>query len=188
MTLWNFTDFWRLGHWHRYVQRRESFYFRTTYWKHSQMNFYNAWDMLQNNGRKRWDGFPGSPVVTTQAFSAMDQGSIPSQGTKDPTRHTVQPKKKNKMGGRSKEERLVLIQLLKLDDGYMRVRYTCLHVWDGPIIIRYMPVYMLCQFSHVWLFVTLRTVANQAPLSKEFRRQKFYSGLPCPPGIFPSQG
>ena len=62
--------------------------------------------MLQNIGRKRWDGFSGSPVVRTQAFSAMDQGSIPSQGTKDPTIHTVQTKKKNKMGGRSKEERL----------------------------------------------------------------------------------
>ena len=60
------------------------------------MNFYNAWDMLQNNGRTRWDGFPGSPVVRTQAFTTMDQGSIPSQGTKDPTRHMAWPEKKTK--------------------------------------------------------------------------------------------
>ena len=112
----------------------------------------------------------------------MDQGSIPSQGTKDPTRHMAWPEKENKMGGWSKEEKTGADQLLKLDDGYMRVRYICLRVWDGPIIIIYMPVYMLCQFSHVWLLVTLRIVANQAPLSKEFSRQEFYSGLPRPPG------
>ena len=33
------------------------------------------------------------------------------------------------------------------------------------------------------LFVTLRTVAHQAPLSMEFSRQEYWSGLP-----FPSSG
>ena len=36
-------------------------------------------------------------------------------------------------------------------------------------------------FSHVWLFVTLWTVACQAPLSMGFSRQEYWSGLPCPP-------
>ena len=35
-------------------------------------------------------------------------------------------------------------------------------------------------FSHVLLFVTLWTVAHQAPLSIAFPRQEFWSGLPFP--------
>ena len=42
---------------------------------------------------------------------------------------------------------------------------------------------MLSRLSHVWLFVTLWTVAHQAPLSTGFSRQAYWSGLPCtPPG------
>ena len=43
--------------------------------------------------------------------------------------------------------------------------------------------------SHVQLFVTLWTVARQDPLSMEFFRQEWCSGLPFPsPGIFLTQG
>ena len=34
--------------------------------------------------------------------------------------------------------------------------------------------------SHVRLFATPWTVAYQAPLSKGFSRQEYWSGLPCP--------
>ena len=37
--------------------------------------------------------------------------------------------------------------------------------------------------SRVYLFVTLWTVAHQAPLSMEFSRQKYWSGLPFPTPI-----
>ena len=48
---------------------------------------------------------------------------------------------------------------------------------------------MLSRFSHVQLFVTLWTVAHQAPLSLEFSRQEHWSGFPCPPpGIFATHG
>ena len=48
---------------------------------------------------------------------------------------------------------------------------------------------MLGRFSHVQLFMTLWTVACQAPLSKGFSRQEYQSGLPFPPpGIFLTQG
>ena len=40
---------------------------------------------------------------------------------------------------------------------------------------------MLSHFSCVQLFVTLWTVARQAPLSMEFSRHEYWSGLPCPP-------
>jgi len=36
-------------------------------------------------------------------------------------------------------------------------------------------------FSHARLFVTLWTIAHQAPLSMRFSRQEYWSGLPCPP-------
>ena len=51
----------------------------------------------------------------------------------------------------------------------------------------------MCIFSHVQLFVTLWTVAHQAPLSIGFPRQEYWSGLPFPtlgdlpnPGIEPT--
>ena len=48
---------------------------------------------------------------------------------------------------------------------------------------------MLSHFSHVWLFVTLGTVAYQAPLSMGFSRQEYWSGLSCPaPGDLSTQG
>ena len=40
-------------------------------------------------------------------------------------------------------------------------------------------------FSHVRLFETLWTVACQAPLSMEFSRQEYWSGLPFPTPLFP---
>ena len=40
---------------------------------------------------------------------------------------------------------------------------------------------VLSHFSCVQLFVTLWTVAHQAPLSMGFFRQEYWSGLLCPP-------
>ena len=48
---------------------------------------------------------------------------------------------------------------------------------------------VLSCFSHVRFFVTLWTVACQAPLSMGFSRQEYWSGLPCSlPGDLPDQG
>ena len=48
---------------------------------------------------------------------------------------------------------------------------------------------MLSHFTHVWLFASLWTEALQAPLSVGFSRQKWWSGLPCPPlGDLPDPG
>ena len=50
-------------------------------------------------------------------------------------------------------------------------------------------VFMLSHFSPVQLFVTLWTVALQAPLSVGFSSQEYWSGLPCPPpGDLPNPG
>ena len=48
---------------------------------------------------------------------------------------------------------------------------------------------MLSCFSRIRLFATLWTVACQAPLSMEFSRQEYWSGLPFPsPGHLPNPG
>ena len=48
---------------------------------------------------------------------------------------------------------------------------------------------MLTHFGHVQLFITLLTVAHQAPLSMGFSKQEDWSGLPCPPpGDLPDPG
>ena len=48
---------------------------------------------------------------------------------------------------------------------------------------------MLSCFSCVQLFVTLWTVAHQAPLSMGFSRQEYWSGLPfSPSGDLPNPG
>ena len=48
---------------------------------------------------------------------------------------------------------------------------------------------MFSCFSCVRLFVTLWTVARQVPLTMEFTRQEYWSGLPCPPpGDLPDPG
>ena len=47
----------------------------------------------------------------------------------------------------------------------------------------------VCVLSHVWLFVTLRSVAHHAPLSMEFSRQEYWSMLSFPtPGDLPDPG
>ena len=40
---------------------------------------------------------------------------------------------------------------------------------------------LLSCFNHVWLCVTLWTIACQVPLSMEFTRPEYWSGLPCSP-------
>ena len=48
---------------------------------------------------------------------------------------------------------------------------------------------MLSHFSHVRLFATSWAVAHQASLSVGSSRQKYWSGLPCPPpGDLPDSG
>ena len=48
---------------------------------------------------------------------------------------------------------------------------------------------MLSCFSYVQFFVTLWTVAHQAPLFMGFSRKEYWNGLPCPPpGDLPNSG
>ena len=61
--------------------------------------------------------------------------------------------------------------------------------WEALVVYPWMCECVLSCFSRVWLFVTLWTVAHQAPLSMGFSRQEYWSGLPCPPpGDVPNPG
>ena len=52
-----------------------------------------------------------------------------------------------------------------------------------------MPYWFLLMFSHNQVFVTVQTVAHQAPLSMGYSRQEKWSGLPFPsPGDLPDPG
>ena len=60
---------------------------------------------------------------------------------------------------------------------FEEINFCCLYV---PPSLWYF-VCVLSHFSHVRLFETPWTVACQAPLSLEFFRQEYWSGLPFPP-------
>ena len=50
-------------------------------------------------------------------------------------------------------------------------------------------MHVLSHFSCVQLLETLWTAVRQAPLSVDFSRQEYWSGLPCPPpGNLPDPG
>ena len=65
------------------------------------------------------------------------------------------------------------------------LRLTSVNPFPGPCYA----VSVVQLLSHVWLLVTLWTVACQAPLSMGFSRQEYWSGLPFPvPGHLPDPG
>ena len=53
--------------------------------------------------------------------------------------------------------------------------------WQFAEVKGCLPVCVLICFSHVRVFMTLWTVAQQVPLSMGFSRQEYWSGLPRPP-------
>ena len=61
------------------------------------------------------------------------------------------------------------------------------HYWDFvDVSSRVCVCVCVCALSHVQLFATPWTIALQAPLSMQFCRQEYWSGLPLPsPGDLP---
>ena len=61
--------------------------------------------------------------------------------------------------------------------------------WKKKDFRRYSQYSVLCVLSCVQLLVIPWTVTHQAPLSMEFSRQEYWSGLPFPsPGDLPNPG
>ena len=62
-------------------------------------------------------------------------------------------------------------------------------VWDLQILTHFLSLFVPCLVSRLQLFATPWTVARQAPLTMEFSRQEYWSGLPClPPEDRPKPG
>ena len=67
--------------------------------------------------------------------------------------------------------------------------YIVLQHWEWRVCVCVCVCVCAWSFSHVQLFETPWTVAHQAPLSMEFFRQEYWSGLPFPPpGDLPNPG
>ena len=69
-------------------------------------------------------------------------------------------------------------------------QFSCLEDGKTVILTSWVVVNIRVKsLSHVQLFATPWTVAYQAPLSMEFSRQNYWSGLPFPsPGDLPDPG
>ena len=67
-----------------------------------------------------------------------------------------------------------------------KTKFWSVELWSGgmpeiEIITQVSLLYVcVCKLSHVWLFATPWIVARLAPLSMEFSRQEYQSGLPFP--------
>ena len=58
---------------------------------------------------------------------------------------------------------------------------SCVHEqWKSKGLVLILVVGVLGCFSLIWLFTTLWTLAHQAPLSKGFSRQEYWSGFAMP--------
>ena len=68
-----------------------------------------------------------------------------------------------------------------LEPVYMSFNGQWLYQLWNIYILEHLLACLLSCFSHVRLFVTLWTIACQVPLSMEFSRQEYWSGLPSPP-------
>ena len=56
--------------------------------------------------------------------------------------------------------------------------FCCRVVWVLCTFWMLTPYYIVCMLSCVWLFVTPWTTTHQAPVSMEFSRQEYWTGLP----------
>ena len=83
------------------------------------------------------------------------------------------------------------LPFLSLLDTVKFFRNSDLIFWF-KFFLSYLKNHSACMLSccgRVWLSVILWAVAHQAPLSMEFSRQEYWSGLPCPPpGDLPDPG
>ena len=77
---------------------------------------------------------------------------------------------------------------LSHDNGFLLLAWGASSFLTGSLKLPRSLARSVC-FSHVRFFVTLWSVAHQAPLSMGFCRQEYWSGLPYPPpGDLPDTG
>ena len=80
--------------------------------------------------------------------------------------------------------------------GYLFILYGILNEWkffnlNIATVFQFLVLYKVKSYSHSFIqfFAIPWTVAHEAPLSMEFSRQEYWSGLPFPsPGDLPNPG
>ena len=82
--------------------------------------------------------------------------------------------------GSSIDSNWVLLNLGSLLNTPQKLLNILLRILYTKIMSVYQFLCVLSCFCPIWLFVTLWTIALQAPLSMGFLRQEYWSGLPCP--------
>ena len=80
---------------------------------------------------------------------------------------------------------LYRFQLICISPLFLPIQATIENQVEFPVLSSRFSLVLCCihtvrSLSHVQLFVTLWTVAHQAPLSMGFSRQEYWSGLPFP--------
>ena len=91
-----------------------------------------------------------------------------------------------------KKKKTYLWPVLKYQSPILRIsfsNFSTYHNYYQFDLLENVYVCMFSCFNCVQLFVTIWTVACQAPLSMGLSRQEYWSGLPCPPiGYLPNPG
>ena len=123
------------------------------------------------------------------AFTVQGQGSIPGlRELRSHKPHSMAKKKKKNLSNSNHFSQLLLLSPLSylisiaVMPPYWFPCYCPMlstHYSQGSM--QAMCHAVLSCFSCVQLFVTLWTIAHQAPLSVGFSRQEYWNGLPCPP-------
>ena len=83
----------------------------------------------------------------------------------------------------SMEKSVLPLNLMAQDKDILKIRFGFLHppfFSYFHFLIYLVRACMLSHFSCVRFLATLWTIVLQAPLSMEFSRQEYWSGLPCP--------
>ena len=85
--------------------------------------------------------------------------------------------------------RVLQLLELRIPAGELYAQLICLKPTFLPSLSQHLHTCMLSHFSHVHLCASSWTEARQAPLSMEFSRQEYWSGLPFhPPRDLPDPG
>ena len=85
---------------------------------------------------------------------------------------------------------MVYMKYMKKIAWYVKKAFKTLNILQQTRhVCMYVHKHVLSHFGHVQLYAAPWTVAHQAPLSREFSTQEYWSGLPCPSsGNLPDPG
>ena len=142
-----------------------------------------------------------------KCLPAMRETQVRSLGHEDPLKEEMQPTPVPLPGKSHGQRSLVQATVHGVTKSQTRLHFhfhfqSLCYFSSSSSLISWLPymfthlfifidenTFVLSCFSHVWLFVTVYTIACQASLTMGFSRQEYWSGLPFPPsGDLPNPG